>query len=246
MPPSFDSSEEPGRAVGACRLEVTAVLEKTTHVAALGWRLWVDGTPQPARARPRRYGRTRIAAEIAALGLGLREVGPAGCAELLVAVADPRLVGLLTGTPDVRLRRAGAAAARLGRDLARFRSVRYESEFAPDPELAHAMGEALDTALHRVAEREELRDRAMERIVERAREVVLERDDRGWLANGRYRVALDPPSCECPAWTTRWSRTPIAARRAQRLPCKHLVALALHEGIRVPADLAALARRAPP
>jgi hypothetical protein len=84
----------------------------------------------------------------------------------------------------------------------------------------------------------------MERIVARARDVRLRRTDSGWLANDRYRVQLDPMRCECPAWTARWTNAPLGARRAQRLPCKHLVALAIQEGISVPADLAQLARRA--
>jgi hypothetical protein len=85
----------------------------------------------------------------------------------------------------------------------------------------------------------------MEEIVRRARSVQLQLTETGWVANGRYHVQLAPMRCECPAWTARWAKAPIGARRALRLPCKHLVALALHEGITVPADLAELARRAP-
>jgi hypothetical protein len=128
--------------------------------------------------------------------------------------------------------------------LERFSSVQYESEFARDPELAHVVAEALDAGLHAAAEKEEHRVWVMERIVERAREVVLERTETGWVANGRYRVQLDPMRCDCPAWAARWARAPIGARRAQRLPCKHIVALAMHEGITVPADLAEMARKA--
>jgi SWIM zinc finger len=130
--------------------------------------------------------------------------------------------------------------------LGRFDSVRFQTRPTTDPELLHTVGEALDAGLHAAAERQEHRVHVMERILARARDVQLEERGGGWVANGRYRVGLDPMSCECPAWSARWAKAPIAGRRAQRLPCKHLVALALRQGVSVPADLALLARRAPP
>lgn len=228
-----------------CRLEVSALLESTTHVAGLGWRLTTEAGPGPVRTRTLYRGRTRIFSELTALRYGLREA-VAVCPVLEVRLPDPRAVALLSGGSHPHFARAESSVAGLRPLLSRFRSVRFESLFEPDPELRHAVGEALDTGLHEAAERQENRALVMERIIERAKEVVLERDATGWVANGRYRVSLDPLRCECPAWTTRWSRAPIAGKRAQRLPCKHLVALAMHEGISVPADLAALARRAPP
>jgi hypothetical protein len=231
----------------ACRLEVAAILEGTTHIAGLGWRLSVGNAPGPVRAETRRYGRSLIFSELTALRSGLKEAAEGGCRDLRVLVRDARAVAILRRSAPSHFRRAEAAAGRLAPLLGAFRSVEFDSVFDPDPELQHAVGEALDAGLHQAAEREEHRVTVMERIVERAREVRLAQDATGaWVANGRYRVSLAPMGCECPAWTARWSRAPIAGRRAQRLPCKHIVALALREGVRVPADLAEMARRAPP
>jgi SWIM zinc finger len=228
-----------------CRLEVAALMERRTGVSGIGWRLRTPDSAGPVRAETRRYGQTLLSSELTAVRRGLLEATRARCRHLVLLVADPRAIALIRGGVSPRFRRAAAAAELLRPLLEEIPSVRFESSFAPDPELAHAVGEALDAGLHSAADREEHRALVMERIVARAREVRLERADTGWVANERYRVQLDPMRCECPAWTARWAGAPIAGRRAQRLPCKHIVALALHEGITVPADLAQMARRAP-
>lgn len=159
---------------------------------------------------------------------------------------SPLVVRLLQGQHLDRIRRASAVAARVRLLFSSFESVGVELRVVGDPELHHAVGEALDAGLHAAAAHEEQRELIMERILARAQEVQLERRGTEWVANGRYRVSLDPIRCECPAWTVRWAGAPIGGRRAQRLLCKHLVALALAQGIREPVDLAALAHRAPP
>ena len=229
---------------GPCRLEISARLERRTHTAGLAWRLTVGGKPLPAQARTLRTASTLMGAELVALRDGIRAASKQGCRDLRVNLPDARLVKLLRGAPSPQWRRVGAAVERLKPLLDNLPTLRFEARFAPDPSLAHAAGEALDVGLHAAALREEHRVYAMERIVARARDVRLRRTDSGWLANDRYRVQLDPMRCECPAWTARWTNAPLGARRAQRLPCKHLVALAIQEGISVPADLAQLARRA--
>ena len=125
-----------------------------------------------------------------------------------------------------------------------FEWLRVEPSVSEDHELNLAVARALDAGLHRAAEREELREQALERVMERAKDVRLEERDGRWIANGRYRVQLNPMQCECPAWTARWARTPLPGRRARRLPCKHIMALALRRGITVPSQLMAMARKA--
>ena len=227
-------------------LEVAVVLEATTHVAGIGWRVTWRSVPGKVESATRQRAGTLLHSELVALHQGLEAASREGCESLTVRVDDRRVIELIQGDRPPRFRRAAATADRLRPLLARFRSVRFESRFTPDPELAHAVGEALDAGLQVVAQREEHRALVMERIVERAKAVQLEATSSGWVANGRYRVQLDPMRCECPAWTARWARAPIAGRRAQRLPCKHIVALALHERVTVPADLARMARRALP
>lgn len=229
-----------------CTLELDAVIEGTTHVSGIGWRLATARGPGEVRAETRRYGRTLVFSELAALRRGLAEAREANCRRVKVVSPSDRLGPLVVGAPTDRWRRARAAAERLSPLVRGFEEVVFERSTTPDAELHHAVGEALDAGLHAAAERAEHRVRVMEQIVARAADVRLERRDGEWVANDRYRVRLAPMSCECPAWSARWSRVSVAARRAQRLPCKHLVALAIREGIRVPADLAELARRAPP
>jgi SWIM zinc finger len=235
----------PGLRPDECLIEVAALVEQRTHAAGVGWRVTVAGRREAAEARTLRRAGTRMAAELTALRGGLRRAAPFPAAALRLRIADPRTAALLEGRGAGRYQRAQVAAERLAPLLRRFSSVRFEVKFEPDRELAHLVAEALDAGLHAAAEREEHRVWVMERILERARQVRLERTESGWVANDRYHVQLDPMRCGCPAWAARWAKTPIGARRAQRLPCKHLVALALHEGITVPADLAQLARRAP-
>ncbi len=227
------------------RLEIAAVLESTTHISGIGWRLSAPDGADTVHTQTRRYGRTLLYSELAAVRGGLEAARHAGCRRLVVDVPEPVVAALLRGEHVPRFRRAEKVAAGLRPRLAGFDSVTFESGRPTHPELAHAVGEALDAGLHAAAEREEYRVLVMERTIERARSVELAEHHGEWIANGRYRVRLEPMHCDCPAWTARWARAPIPGRRAQRLPCKHLVALALHEGVTVPADLVALARRAP-
>jgi len=227
-------------------LEVAAVVEERTHTAGVGWRWRFAAEIGPVRVRTRRRAPALLTCELDTVRRALEDPARRGCVDLVLRVPDRRAVALLRGESTPRFRRAEAAAERTRALLGRFRSVRFEETFSPDLELAHSVGEALDAGLHAAAQREEHRSWVMERIVDRAKGVVLERKESGWVANGRYRVQLDPMRCECPAWTKRWAGLPIGARRAERLPCKHLVALAMHEGITVPSDLAQMGRRAPP
>lgn len=227
-------------------LEVAAVLEERTRIAGLGWRLTGPEGTVTLRAETRRYGRSRLHSELTALQAGLTEAFHRGSRRIAVRTSDPLLPRLLGGTAPRGYRKARLRAESVRPALERFAAVRFDVGAPTDPELSHAVGEALDAGLHAAAERAEQRAQVIERIWERARTVQLERHGSEWIANGRYRVALDPMRCECPAWTARWSGAPLAGRRAQRLPCKHLVALALREGRAVPSDLAELARRAPP
>ena len=228
------------------KLEVGAELEERTHIAGVGWRLTGPDGTVILRAETRRYGRSRVFSELTALRAGLDEARRRRARRVVVRTPDVLLQRLLRGSPSGRYRRAQARADELRPFLRPFESVRFDIGPPSDPELSHAVGEALDAGLHAAAEREEHRKHVIEQILDRARSVHLERRGSDWVANGRYRVSLDPMRCECPAWTARWARTPFPGRRAQRLPCKHLVALAIHEGLAVPTDLEELARKAPP
>lgn len=229
---------------GECRLDVAAVMEGRTRTCGIAWRLTTTTGAEAVRTATRQHGRTLIDSELAAVRGGLKEALARGCRRLRVGVPDLAATRVLRGEDLPRYRRAEVTARGLRPLIDRFDAVRFDPEPQDDRDLLRAAGEALDVGLHRAADREEIRELVLERIAERAKEVQLERKDGRWIANQRYAVQLDPMRCDCPAWSARWARAPIAARRAQRLPCKHLVALALHEGLAVPSELAALARKA--
>ncbi len=234
-------------ALEECRLSVFALFESTLRVAGLAWRLTTPRGAGPVVARPRQRARSRLHAELLALRYAGPALGEAGCRGVVVRTEDPRLVRAVegrSGRPDAR----GRVEARpLRRLLERTGGYRLEVvRPIADPELVRAAGGALDEAIHVATERRERRAVALEEVVARAGTVHLRWRDAGWIANGRYPVRLDPPSCECPAWARRWAGVSLAGRRAARLPCKHLVALALREGRADLDELAALGRRAAP
>ncbi len=227
-------------------LDAAAVLERRTRVAGIGWRLRAPDGSGSVRTGTLRHGRTLIYSEFAALRRGLAQAQRSGCRRLVVRFSDPHAARLLTAAPTPRWRGAHRSALEIVPQLRRFDQVRFESGAPTDPELTRAVGEALDSGLRTATDREEEQTRSLEAVVARARAVTLEEGSEGWVANGRYRVSLDPMRCDCPSWTARWAGVPIAGRRAGRLPCKHLVALALRVGGTVPSDWVAMARRAPP
>lgn len=240
----LDGRPVDGPEPGTVRLEIDAEVETTTHTAGIGWRIRTSTDIGPVRALARHRVGSRVAAELDALRRGVREVRDAAGATLEIRTMDRSVPGLFAETGVPRFPRARRAAERISPALGRFARVRFVPISAIDPELRHAVGEALDAGLHRVAENEAHRAHVVERILARSRSVDLTERSGVWIANGRYRVRLDPPACDCPAWSARWARVPLPGRRAQRLPCKHLVALVVRLGTAVPAELAALARRA--
>ncbi len=230
-----------------CRLTLAVAFESTLRAAGLAWRLTTPSGPGPVVARARRHGRSRLTAELLALRLAAPSVGTAGCRGVVVRTDDLRLVRAVEGRAPRLDARSRAHAQRLRRLLERAGGYRLEVVRPPaDAEVARAATVALDEAIHAATERRERRAVALEEVIARSRSVHLQRRDGVWVANGRYVVRLDPPSCECPAWARRWARVPLAGRRAARLPCKHLVAVALREGQASLDELAALGRHAPP
>lgn len=237
-------SEAPGESPW-WRLDVGAAFEQTTRAAGIAWRLTPPGEAGEVQARTLRSGRTLVYAELAAVRSGVSDARRRGARRLELHVPGRLSVQLLTGSPKGHYRRAARVAARIRSLFDPFEFVRIVRAPVIDPELSRAVREALDAGLRTAADQEDQRLRAIEEILRRSQGVRLEERNGTWIANGRYRVSLNPPSCECPAWTARWARTPIAGRRAQRLLCKHLVALAIRQGFRTPAELSELARRAP-
>lgn len=224
-------------------IEVDAERDERTGSGAFAWRRVDPGRAPRLRAEPRQHLASRVLGECRALERALAVDRTPGECRLVIRAGDPRFLHALAGW--VAYPRISRPLAKIQAQLAAYASYRAERTEAPSPELARAIEGAADEALHRAAQRDAGRARAIEALIDRARTVSLRRDGEEWVANDRYRVRLDPMACECPAWSRRWAGASIAGRRAARLPCKHLVALALEEGRFDPAALAALARRAP-
>lgn len=228
-------------------LSLVVEFESTLRAAGIAWRLSAPGARGPVASRSRRRGHSRLRAELVALRLAGPAIVAAHPRGIVVRTEDPRLVGLLGGSGLRVDRGTRVEAARAAELLARVGGYRLERvRSLDDPELLRAAREALDGAIHLATERREARATVLEEVVVRSATVHLEPREGGWVANGRYRVRLDPPSCDCPAWGQRWRGVPLAGRRAARLPCKHLVALAVRTGRGTVPELEELGRRASP
>lgn len=234
-----------GRATDPGTLLLFALFEATTGAGAWSTRLRTSAHAQAVRFGRLRRGRSRRHVVLRALGPALDEAARLGWADVTLVLDDPRggrwLRRFLEGGADSR----DPAAPRVRAVAARFRrlTVRTVPDL-DDPALVRTAKLALDSMLARAGRAVRHRRSAIETVLARARSVTLTTTPEGVRANGRYRVSLDPPSCDCPGWRRRWARVPLAGRRAARLPCKHLAALAIREGIGTPSDLERLVRRA--
>ena len=224
---------------------VHALAESSTGTAAAATRLRSGSRIEALRLTVLRHGRSRRHAELLALRKALEEAERHGWRRVTVISTDSR------GAPGLRRLLAGGAAPS-DPEASRIHVLRTFFEQVElsvvvdldDPALLRTVRQALDQKLRDVASERGHRLREVEAILERAKTVSLRRTSRGFLANGRYAVTTDPPSCECPAWQRRWAQIPLAGRRASRLPCKHIAAAAVLEGAGTPADLERLVRRA--
>ena len=229
---------------GDCQLEIATRTDEASRASGIGWLLLTPTEIRPARAATRPRGRTVVSNELVAVRKGLEEARRAGCRRLEVRVPGPTTLRLLSGEGLPRFRRAARQARSLIPLLTGFDAVRFVPLASPDAALRHAVARAMRVGVRRAAEHEERRRLLIEGVMARAPTVRLEQGEVGWIANERYAVQLDPMRCTCPAWSARWSKVSLPARRAQRLPCKHLVALALRQGIDSAVELSGMARKA--
>ncbi len=227
-------------------IRVRAIFEATTRSAALGWRVRQGAGWRPPEVRVSRRGGSRLLAELRALRGGLAQARQLGCRSVLVETTDRRLVGALSGRIRRLARRTTRGVQQVRSELSGLSA--WTVAVVPANRrsaLAKQVREALDLGLREAEEDRVRRIALLSRTIFRALSVGLEERNGDVIASGRYRVSLDPVGCECPAWRSRWASVSLAGRRARRLPCKHLVALARREGIVLADELLALARKAP-
>ncbi|MHB8351102.1 MAG: reverse transcriptase-like protein [Thermoplasmata archaeon] len=211
----------------------------------LAWQITVRGESRPIRTLASRTGKGPNYAEMAAVGRGIEEARRLGIRRLLVRTDNQFSAKVL-----LEIEKPSAAymvevctpvleAARTFEALAvihtRTKNIKE-----------------LDRAARRVAQSEaacvsESDQRRIDKVAAKMREatsVSLERDEQGYIADGYIRVVLAPPSCTCRGWTLRWRGVPLEGKRAQRLPCIHLISVAMHEGKTNPAEIAYMGRLA--
>lgn len=215
------------------------------QVVGAAWQLVIGGIEAPVRVSKRRYGKGPVFAEMTAVGLGLMEAQSKGinrlvlktdsqwCAQALLGLVRPQLHYMIrVCTPALDAAGKFSALAVVHTRTRNIKHVDHAARRAARAESARVKG---------VQDQREARARA---ALVRARGVTLGREEGEYVADAYAHVRLDPPNCTCKGWTLRWAGVPLEGKRARRIPCKHLTAVALAEGIDDPSALLELSRRA--
>lgn len=226
-------------------LAVHVLFERSSGAGAWAHR-WRAGTHLEAlRIGATPHGGSRRRLEMRAIRDGLESALRDGVHRATIEVSDRRGGAWLARLLADHMVADSGEARRLTLLAGLFSSVEVRVvEDLHDPALVRTAARALDSVLAGRKRARAHRIRDIESRLARAARVRIERTEDGFLAQGRYHVRLDPPSCECPAWTRRWRDVPLAGRRTSRLPCKHLLAAARAAGELVPADLEVAVRKA--
>ncbi|MEE9237910.1 MAG: reverse transcriptase-like protein [Thermoplasmata archaeon] len=219
-------------------LQTDASYFRDTKIAGYAWQLTVNGQGYAIRKKARRRDIGPNVAELRAIIYGLKEAQKRGvrrvhivtdslvAANLIVGFSHPRLPhmkgimtevqGLISNFEEVALTRTPT------KDI---RSVDKAARAAADERLALLNSQVLKT-------------------MEMAKSVTLQVAGDEYWADGKFRVSVDPPSCECHEWYWKWVKVPLVGKRLNRLPCQHLVKALLREGITSPEDMLEIASRA--
>lgn len=226
-------------------LRTDASYDYNSRVAGVAWQLVVGGVEGPIRIAKKRYGKGPVFSEMTAIRLGLEEARKRGIRRLILRTDSQWSAHALLGivTPQlpymVKVCQPALEAAVTFESLAivhtRTKNIRAIDKKAR---------KAADGEAQRVRSVEVAREARVLEAMDRARGVKLVREGDAWIADGHVRVTLSPPSCACRGWTLRWAKVPIEGKRSRRIPCKHLTAVALLNGLTLPSELLQLARRA--
>ncbi len=226
-------------------LETDASFLPVDGVEGQAWRLTVNGREYKIKSKSRRHGKGPVVAEMKAVIDGMKEAAQRG-ARCLIVKTDNRwcahvLVSLWKPKKDHTVPVAKQAMSLMDQ----FKTVaiihtRTKNIRRVDRRARRAAEARQADVERKISERLD----KLQEIIQRAASVRLERMKGGWRANGRFNVSIYPPSCACQQWSLRWKNVPLAGKRAQRLPCKHIVAAAMNVGIQDPKTLLALARKA--
>ncbi len=226
-------------------LETDASFLPADGVEGQAWRLTVNRREYKLKCRSRRFGKGPVVAEMKAIVDGMKEAAQRGARHLIIKTDNRWCAHVLVSLWEPKQDHTVPVAKQAKDIMNEFETVA----------IIHTRSKYIrrvDRRARRAAEarRADVERKKSERldkfreIAQRATSVRLEQTKSGWRANGRFNVVVFPPSCTCQQWSLRWKNVPLAGKRAQRLPCKHIVAAAMKEGIRDPETLLALARKA--
>lgn len=215
------------------------------RVEGLAWQLTLNGKEYKLRSKGRRNAKGPTVAEMGAIVEGMNQAVKVGARQLVIHT-DSRwsahvLVGLWEAKQPHTVRVADLAMGLVeGFDTVAVVHTRTSNLRRVD----RAARRAAEETRSKVREKEAAKRLEIERIMSEAESVRLRRQEDHWEAYGRFRVTVTPPSCTCGSWARKWRGVPLAGKRARRLPCKHIVAAAVKEGITDTGTLLAMSRKA--
>jgi ribonuclease HI len=226
-------------------LEADASYFPRDRVEGQAWRLTVNGKEYKVKTKARRYGRGPATAELRAIIDGLKEASAKGSRRIIVKTDNRWSAHILTGLWSARQEYTIPLAAEALGLLENFETASViHTRTKKIRKVDRAARRAAEDRQTQARNQDAKRLEKIEEAIQRAQTVHLQRTPAGWRANEYFAVVVNPPSCTCPGWTLRWTNVPLAGKRARRLPCKHLVAAALREGVSTHEELSVLPRRA--
>ncbi|TET89429.1 MAG: reverse transcriptase-like protein [Methanomassiliicoccales archaeon] len=226
-------------------LEADASFFQEDGVEGQAWRLTIKEREYKIRLKSRRYGKGPNVAEMRAVTDGLKEAAQRGACHLVVKTDNKWCACVLTQLWEAKLPHTVPIANQAKNLMSHFDTVAIiHTRTKNIGRVDRKARRAAEARREEVRAKEAQRMNEMQKIIEKAASVFLERKQDNWRANQRYDVVLHPPSCTCPQWSLRWENVPLAGKRAQRPPCKHIVAVALREGTQDPKAILDFARKA--
>lgn len=226
-------------------LETDASYFPQTSVEGTAWRLIRSQRKYRMQRRARRYGKGPNVAEMRAIILGMKDANRKSVRTLLIRTDSSWAANVLAGLWTARQPHTLSVAEEALSLLEEFEAVALvhtrTKNIAPVDRAARL---AAEKKRKEVEEMIAKRIEAVRQVMERAGDVHLRWAGDRWIAENRFNVNVDPPSCSCPGWNLRWKNIPLPGKRANRNPCRHIAAAAMEEGIRDPGDLLQLMRKA--
>jgi ribonuclease HI len=197
--------------------------------------------------KPREHPHTKLhgpnVAELKSVVKGLKEITKQGCKHVLIKTDNQWVISVLGGLSKPQKNHTITVTKEAFEAMDAYETIHIKHVKGGIKEADKASKRARTKAEGKLKNARMARIKKMETIMRRTVQVDIKTIEGGFLAQGQYFVTINPPSCTCPAWDLRWQGKELSAKRAQRLPCKHIAAAAEQEGY-VIEDLVDLGKKA--